>query len=404
MRRFGRSSFGLPVAWTVAVAAAATWAPGCFVTIADPAIDSTGGRSTAGAGGGRDASTGGQSNGGADASRESGATGGTGGRGGSGGGCGVCNLPNVKRSGCADAGCTIVECDDGFVDCDGRPDNGCETDFRVEVGDASTSTIALKAKQTIIIDGDAGEWPGSPLYPMDLPCTACNPNQPGGQNGEKILYQSASPADLTAAFRVAWDANALYVFAQVRDDQIVAGNATNLEQQDGIELLTDGDLNDLTPNYGPDVHHLFVGAIAKNVLERNQTLPSGYVELSVRPEQKCYFVEMRLRWFYLMGLIMYTPVPGDRHGFTIAVNDWDVAPGAEAGAAERQTQLFWTVPGKNYDYETTGFGIVTLGNENSTVGVKSRTTPAAPATIAPPHATFVNVRSSTALSCFARSW
>src|SRR5438034_556739 len=114
MRRFGRSSFGLSVAWTVAVAAAATWAPGCFVTIADPAIDSTGGRSTAGAGGGRDASTGGQSNGGADASRESGATGGTGGRGGSGGGCGVCNLPNVKRSGCADAGCTIVECDDGF--------------------------------------------------------------------------------------------------------------------------------------------------------------------------------------------------------------------------------------------------------------------------------------------------
>ncbi len=76
---------------------------------------------------------------------------------------------------------------------------------------------------------------------------------------------------------------------------------------------------------------------------------------------RCYFVEVRLAWPYVMGRIPYTPKAGDPHGFTIAVNDWDLPRGADASThAVRETQLFWVVPSPSYDYQTTGFGTLTL--------------------------------------------
>ena len=339
----------------VALALAST--PGCFVSIADPAVDSTGGRSTAGTGGQTGGATSSGGLGGGQA-----ATGGAGGAAGEAGACTACALANVKTYGCADAGCTIVECESGFVDCDGKAHTGCETDFQFESGDPAAGATASKAKLTIDLDGEATEWSGLRLYPMNLPCTACLGTQPGGQNGEPILGESAGAKDLTAGFRVAWDDGALYVFTQVRDDEIVAWETANLERQDGVELLLNGDLNDINNQYGPDVHHLFVGALAPqsaNVVERNQQLQTGDIRVATKVEQQCYFVEMRLSWPYVMGRVSQTHVAGELHGFTIAANDWD-SPPLTSDPPVRQTQYFWVVPGKNYSYETTGFGVVTL--------------------------------------------
>lgn len=369
MRRFEPWFPGLRSALTALVGLAVGAAPGCFVTIADPAIDSTGGRATAGAGGGAGLSSGGTASGGIDGGHA--ATGGSGGSGGrsEAGVCTGCALPHVKTHGCSDGGCAIVECEPGYVDCDGQPGTGCETDFNVETGDAQAGALATEfaAGRSPTLDGDMTEWSGiHHLYPMNLPCSLCRPDQPGGQNGEPIEGDPWNDADLRAAFRLGWDGSALYVFAQVHDDQIVAWDANDLERQDGIELLVNGDLtNDAGNQYGPDVHHLFVGALAPpgtpNVKERNQSLQPTDTKAATKREAKCYFVEMSLSWFYVMGRQTHLPQSGEAHGFTIATNDWDRPSGVEAGARPvRQSQLFWVVPGVNYAYETTGFGLVTL--------------------------------------------
>lgn len=42
--------------------------------------------------------------------------------------CGRCGLPNATAT-CLAGECGIVACDDGFSDCNGAPDDGCETDL-----------------------------------------------------------------------------------------------------------------------------------------------------------------------------------------------------------------------------------------------------------------------------------
>ena len=281
-------------------------------------------------------------------------------------GCEPCDLPNVKSYGCADAACTIVECADGFVDCDAKPENGCETSFVGTSSDASAGVRAPKVR--IKMDGDLSEWSGVSLYPMKLPCTACRSDQPGGQNGEPILNEVPDADDLTAVFGAAWDDGGLYVAATVRDDQIAVWpnppSSPVTETQDGIELFVDGILPDANPDYSPDVHHLFMDAIAlppNNVSERNQQLQAGDVVVASTVVARCYYIEARLSWSYVMGRAPYTPKGGDVHGFTIAVNDWDLPPRPDADTRPvRQTQLFWVVPGPNYSYQTTGFGTLTL--------------------------------------------
>lgn len=354
---------------TALVSLVAVTVPSCFVTIADPAAESKGGASGNGAAGG--AGSGGSSDGnaGGHAGRDAGLDSSDGGGGGS-GQCAACALPNVKEHGCADAACTIVRCAEGFVDCDGDANDGCEADFRVAATDAGSGALARKFNDTttrVAADGDLTEWAGVPLYSIAVPCTTgsnCRTDQPGGQTGEPIAGEIPNAEDLTAVFGVGWDTSAIYAVTKVLDDQIVALDANDVERQDGIELLLDGNQNDVDPNYSPDVHHLFAGALAPpsaNVAEKNQQLQPGDVAVAAKKAGRCYFVEVRLSWPYVMGNQAYSPKPGDHHGFTIAVNDWDVPFGSEAGAHPvRESQLFSVMPGPNYDYQTTGFGVVTL--------------------------------------------
>jgi len=98
------------------------------------------------------------------------------------------------------------------------------------------------------------------------------------------------------------------------------------------------------------------------VEERNQVIPKDDVTVATKREATCYFIEIRLAWPYVMGLQPYTPKASDMHGFTIAANDWDVPLPSEAGVQPvRESQLFWVIPGIDYDYQTTGFGTLTLG-------------------------------------------
>jgi Carbohydrate family 9 binding domain-like len=316
---------------------------GCFVTIADPAADSSGGTSNAGTGG--SPSSGGASTGGV-------STGGSAGAGGRG-------PTDAGRD--ASGGST---CKDGFVDCDGDPTNGCETDFRVQSPDAGVGARSKALGTSGAIDGTFDEWAGFPLFPMTETCGLCQPNQPGGQPGQPIVGKTAKPTDLTSVFASGWDSGGLYVYVQVRDDQIVASDRNDVEKQDGVEFLLDGDLNDPSDDYGPDVHHLFVGVLAdktKNVVEKNQSFPPADVTVASNSVRHCYFVEARFTWSYVMGRVAYAPKAGDVHGMSVATNDWDVDAAAEAGSAPaRETQLFSVAPSPNYAFKTTGFGKITL--------------------------------------------
>ncbi|HEX7671918.1 MAG TPA: sugar-binding protein, partial [Polyangiaceae bacterium] len=193
-------------------------------------------------------------------------------------------------------------------------------------------------------------------------CSGCRPDQPGEQPGEYILNAPHDAKNLRAQFRVAWDDVALYLFAQVEDDEIVALDLTNPEQQDGVELLLDGRA-DGTKGYGPDDHHLFIGALGKNVFAKNPSDlgSSDNVTVTGLKEQACYFVQVRLTWFYVMGLRPHTPAAGNTYGFTIAVNDWDTSPASDGGKRiQRQNQLFWVQPGFDYSFNTSQFAKLTL--------------------------------------------
>jgi hypothetical protein len=215
---------------------------------------------------------------------------------------------------------------------------------------------------TPVLAADPSEWSLLPRASLEERCSACRPDQPGEQPGEYILSAPHDAKNLRAQFRVAWDDLALYVFAQVEDDEIAALDPASPERQDGVELLLDG-LAQGTNGYGPDDHHLFIGALGKNVLAKNPSDvdSSGKVTVASRIEQACYFVQVRLAWFYVMGLMPHTPRTGNTYGFTIAVNDWDTSTASDGGKRiQRQNQLFWVQPGFDYSYDTALFAKLTL--------------------------------------------
>lgn len=279
--------------------------------------------------------------------------------------CAPCALDNNTASQVCNAGaCAIGLCKPDWVDCDGKPENGCEVDFGNPLAApdggrspalASHLTLSLSLK----IDGDPKDWAGVPRYAMREPCTECDPKQPGGQTGQPIIGASFDDKDFRSEFRVAWDSSALYVLVQVEDSEIAALDVTDAEKQDGIELFLDG-LNEGSRGYDPNDHHLFIGAPGNVVKEVNRPLPSvNDVRVMVGLQASCYFVEARLTWFYIMAAT-HTPKGGDISGFTIAANDWDRPSGDAKAAPERQDQLFWVDPKQSYTFDTGSFGNLQL--------------------------------------------
>lgn len=67
------------------------------------------------------------------------------------GACGIsCIVPNAEAA-CVDGGCSVAGCDDGWSDCDGDPDNGCEAESTCQEGIdcmttcGSTGTVTCNA-------------------------------------------------------------------------------------------------------------------------------------------------------------------------------------------------------------------------------------------------------------------
>lgn len=98
--------------------------------------------------------------------------------------CGECGnncgaLDNVKEAQCAveetneETTCEILECEEGWADCDGDPSNGCETDLSdpqscgacdVKCGGSSSTTAV---SECVLVEGDEDE---ADTYACDIQC------------------------------------------------------------------------------------------------------------------------------------------------------------------------------------------------------------------------------------------
>ena len=146
------------------------------------------------------------------------------------------------------------------------------------------------------------------------------------------LGEISGPEDLEGAFDLAWDADFLYIGAQITDDSVVSKRKpAQMWKDDLVELFMDpegngfvwGDPKDLQLGLGPGAEE---GTSKSWVWPRNlDSVEQGLVELKVLRREKGYDLEAKISW-KLLGIM---PRPGLVFGFSPAIHDLD-EDGSEA--------------------------------------------------------------------------
>jgi hypothetical protein len=221
--------------------------------------------------------------------------------------------------------------------------------------------------ETIVVDGEREDWGDVPSYTFDKVCADCadNATQPISADG------TVPPrGDLDARFRVAWDADKLYLLVEAFDNQVFSTGAPgdrcqHAECEDAVQVILLGRGNRAT-GYFNDNKRLFLGSSERVSAPQQQQPGSSDVELKVRRTGDfCYRIEAQVDWAYITlaqnGTVPghFPPAPGQSYGFDIALNDWD-APVSDPAGIQRQSQIFWQDPGPTYATMPTGIGTMTL--------------------------------------------
>ena len=279
------------------------------------------------------------------------------------GSCSPCSLSNATAK-CDQGRCAVDKCAADWGDCNKQPGDGCERDV---TADALPTPLVVPRVDTIVIDGQVDDWGCVVRYPIASICRQCS------SGSDPVTPPVVEPlvkppaTDLTARFALAWTGTHLYVLAEVEDDDIVDVNASVAE--DSIELLIDGD--GFKPdgggtNQGPNDHQLFLGVLGLPDEIRFLTADDpkeAEANVEVQRIGSRYVIEAQITWQYIFGR-QQPPLlqEGTSYGFTIAVNDWDVSPSADAApVARRESHLFSNDPGPNYIYTSENFGHIRLG-------------------------------------------
>lgn len=184
------------------------------------------------------------------------------------------------------------------------------------------------------LDGELGEWQGVPAIALDS--TAYLLTDPA-------LY--AGGADLSGAFRFAWDSLYLYVAARFADDTLVRGAAWT---SDRVNLVFDF-RNDNNPlSYGgrpadlgsaqPDDQWVYAHAVGDGDppypvmrLAADYHGPIAGAELASRQSEGGWALEMRVPW---SGLPEARPFVGAVFGLQVFVSDGDGGGGL--------TEIMWS--------------------------------------------------------------
>jgi hypothetical protein len=260
--------------------------------------------------------------------------------------------------------CQFDACDSGFADCNGDSSSypevagdGCEYSFGTIA--SRTDPLVAPRAQIRVDDNSRDDWNGIPAYRLEQTCVDCDDDvavfQPLAQN------EAPPDSDLSAYFRVSWDADFLYVLAEAFDDHVFnqgstidnGGCRTNNDYVPGpicedafavyFDALQDGG------NIGSNGNHrIFLGASGTRFAPAQGQPPQASVGMRVLPSNgpRCYRMEAQFDWKLLVSnqgepiAGKFPPAAGQTYGFDIAVSDWD--PSLSNATFERQSQLFLT--------------------------------------------------------------
>ncbi len=192
------------------------------------------------------------------------------------------------------------------------------------------ATEASRIKNKINIDGDLSDWDFSDPIPL-----LCD-NQISEKGGYKW-----SPGNLAGVAKFAWDENALYFAAMVRDDKHVA-TATGEETVAGDSIVialhpenrADGTddkafkwyIGAAVPGGGSGVHTLYRPAAFSGGLQSGQLArDSSVYELSIKRTGDITSYELRIPWSETGGVV---PSAGVKVGVSLQLNDKDDGAGS----------------------------------------------------------------------------
>ncbi len=221
-----------------------------------------------------------------------------------------------------------------------------------ELPPPASDVVAPRAAAPLIIDGDAADWAGLPIY-----------------SSPHLVFTSDAwdgSDDLAASWQVSWDDNALYFVADVVDD-IHAQNQTGNQtfRGDSVELQIDASrAGDYGPSVSPDDYQItlspgdfagippsafrFQGTSGGQMLDA--ATPHSII-VSASPTGSGYAIEAAIPWRDL-GLTP-TPAPGLVIGLAVNVSDND-RPGTAA-----QEMMKSSAPNRRFGDPTT-WGTLTL--------------------------------------------
>lgn len=134
-------------------------------------------------------------------------------------------------------------------------------------------------------------------------------------------------ADLSGTFKTMWDANYLYLFAEITDDSKVNDSALPYDD-DALEIFIDGN-NDKTTSYDSDDHQYIFRWNDNNVheLHNGTTLADNPLGITFAQANTTngYTMEIQLAW----SAIGVSPSTGKNSGLDIHVNDDDDGNGRD---------------------------------------------------------------------------
>lgn len=182
---------------------------------------------------------------------------------------------------------------------------------------------------------------GHPIAPIAIDGTQAGyPLRPPERIGSDRLVLGNSANGLEASFKVAWDAQKLYLLASITDSTPMCNknSGQHLWNGDGLELfLGTEDIDKGGPMLFSDRQILLGGAKSGDFYVPNvPTQPAIETFVSPNADGKGYTLEAAIPW----SALDYQPKEGDTILFDIAVDD---AP--EGG--DRRTQLMWNGSARN---------------------------------------------------------
>ncbi len=264
---------------------------------------------------------------------------------------------------CIDGSC-VLDCEAGWVDCDGDPSNGCELRFE-PVGPAEDEADRFgwaeplrvsPLGQSVTIEAlQQAVWEPFDLFEIGFPCPLCNddnkrpdilqPIEPDANDGT-----NPAPSDLRAAVRMAWnEASGLWLNVILLDDEwITADNHPNPRFEgesginpgllDNIEIVWDGD-NDM--GGGANDHHLFISVDGHKYDLGNSIPPDEKVLVKTEGAGSCRILTAQLSPGWLAGSNGSDGMLSshdNQFSFLIGVNDYDWPP--EGDWPTRQHALY----------------------------------------------------------------